>query len=101
MSMKQFFLYLNASGIRYKVCKMLKGKINCWHINFTILNLIFIYTCIENKITSKEFNLSSFETWSLDLSLTAMEKKALQVLLGIFKITVVNIATTEQKKISG
>ena len=64
---------------------MLKGKINCCHINFTILNFIFVYTCIGNKITSKDFNLSSFESWLLDLSLTAMEKKALQVLLGILR----------------
>ena len=38
---------------------------------------------IENDITAKKFKLRSFESWSLDLNLTDMERNDLQALLGM------------------
>ena len=77
MSDRQFLLYLNANGIYYDVCKKLRGKIETHNVTLHYLNLI------ENRITAKEFNLSSYESWSLDLNLTSIEKNALLSLLGI------------------
>ena len=46
--------------------------------------IVLLYlNLIENRITAKEFNLSSYESWSLDLNLTSIEKNTLLSLLGI------------------
>ena len=80
MSDRQFLLYLNANGIYYDVCKKLKGKIEIHNVRYIVLVYLNL---IENRITPKEFNLSSYESWSLDLNLTSIEKNALLSLLGI------------------
>ena len=47
--------------------------------------IILLYlNLIENRITAKEFNLSLYESWSLDLNLTSIEKNALLSLLGSY-----------------
>ena len=53
--------------------------------------IVLLYlNLIENRITAKEFNLSAYESWSLDLNLISMEKNALLSLLGIEIIQVYN-----------
>ena len=52
-----------------------------------LTQLVYIILFIlEKEITAKDFNLSCFESWSLELDLTAKEKKSLQVLLGMCSI---------------
>ena len=80
MSDRQFLLYLNANGISYDVCKKLKGKVENTMLRYIMLLYLNL---IENRITAKEFNLSSYESWSLDLNLTSIEKNVLLSLLGI------------------
>ena len=89
MTNKQFLLYLNAHGVPYDVCKKLKGKVYPVCVYSSCLYTILIYYSPEfmlfigSKVSAKEFNLSSYDSWSLDLKLTSREKKALESLLGI------------------
>ena len=51
---------------------------------------------VENEISAKEFNLKSFEKWSLDLKkLAVMEKdiNALEALIGMHAINLSVIST--------
>ena len=86
MNENDFLLYLNANNIPYRVCKILQGKIGLFNILCVMLKSLPYHFILENEITAKDFNLKSFESWSLYLkSLAPMEKDviALQALLGM------------------
>ena len=101
MKWSKFQLFLNANGISYEVCKMLKGERLIYKfIGNAIDDLLCMslsgccpwkFECILHyvsnlipgcKITAGDFNLRSYELWSQKVQLSWKDESALKNLIG-------------------